>query len=198
MHNQNNKVRPIFTIWLKPKKTFQYLDNREPEDNKFNLTIIYVIITFGFIPILMFENKDLLKDNLFFWLLFIPFFAIGIGLLFLKYIIPTLLWGVGKILQGKANLYETQLVFAYSLTPYFIILILSILFLVPAFLIDNISIVIHQSPITIIIVNLFILRNVIYGLSYFNKFSYGYALLNIFITCILLFGLRFLLNNINV
>ena len=185
MSNQVNKLRPILSIWFKPRETFKYLETKDPDDNRFNLTIIYVVLLLGFFPVQFIENNEndsLLETSLFFGLLFYLLLTIGLGLLVLKYIVPGILWAVGKIFQGKADLYETQLLFAYSLTPNFLIIILTVLFLVPAILIGDLSIIIYKNPITYFIISIFSIRNLVYGLSYFNKFSYGYALLSLFLT----------------
>lgn len=199
MSTQENKLRPILSIWFKPRETFQYLENKEPDDNRFNLTIIYVVLLLGFFPVQFIENNEndsLIETSLFFGLLFYLLITIGLGLLILKYIVPGLLWGIGKILQGKADYYETQLLTAYSLTPNFLFIILSVLFLVPAILIGDLSIIIYKNPITYFIVSLFSIRNLVYGLSYFNKFSYGYALLSLFLTASVLHLFSLLLNRV--
>ncbi|MBW6480530.1 MAG: YIP1 family protein [Bacteroidales bacterium] len=165
MSSQENKLRPILSIWLKPRETFQYLETKEPDENRFNLTIIFVVVILGFFPVQFIENNEndsLLETSLFFGLLFYLLITLGLGLLVLKYFIPGILWAVGKILQGKADYYETQLLTAYSLTPNFLFIILSILFIIPALFIGDLSIIIYKNPITYFIISIFSIRNLVY------------------------------------
>jgi hypothetical protein len=64
MHRKTT-ISPIFLIWISTNRTFRYLAHKETDNNKFNLTVIYFLLSFAVIPILLIDNKEFISDNLF-------------------------------------------------------------------------------------------------------------------------------------
>jgi hypothetical protein len=95
--------------------------------------------------------------------------------------LPLTYWGVGKIFKGEATKNQTQLVVAYSLVPYLIYLAIGLILIIPAAITQNLDLIFYSHPVTYFVVWILAARNLIYGLSYFNKFSYLYALLTVLI-----------------
>ena len=174
-------MRPFLSIWTKPLETFKYLNIRGLNGKGININYLFALISLS----LPFKN---LTDA---YMHIDPFKTIGfifsiillalLSVVSLKYILSYFFWQFGKILNGKATLAEIQLVLAYSAIPNIIHLVIALIFIIPAIQTGNINTILHQHPITFIVIWLFTIRNLIIGLSYFNKYSYGYAVLNIVI-----------------
>jgi hypothetical protein len=103
------------------------------------------------------------------------------GIIVIRFLLPLTYWGVGKIFKGEATKNQTQLVVAYSLVPYLIYLAIGLILIIPAAIIQNLDLLFYRHPVTYFVVWILAARNLIYGLSYFNKFSYLYALLTVLI-----------------
>jgi hypothetical protein len=103
----------------------------------------------------------------------------GIGILFFKYVYSFLVWAVGKMLQGKASKFQVQLVLAYAFIPWLISLFISLVLCMMAIIGKNIAIVGYQNQFTGFIIMVFAIRTFIFGIAKYNRFSYGYALLNL-------------------
>ncbi len=171
-------MKPILSIWINPKKTFEFLAERDPVKNNKMINILFAVI---FISVGFTRLKDLRPifeyNPIIGGVIAIVLFGI-LGILLLKFIYSIIIWGIGKIFQGKATKNEVQLVIAYSLTPHFISLAIGLVLIIPAIWTNNFDLIFYQHPITIYAIWIISLRNLVYGLSYFNKFSYGYGLLN--------------------
>jgi Yip1 domain len=174
-------MRPFFSIWIKPKKTFEYLSKKDPDDIKINIDYLFAIISVSISIPSFAEILNLFEDfKIFVFALFILISA-GLGVIIFKFINSFIILGISKLLQGKASIYEIRLIIAYSFIPYLIHLLIAFVLLIPAIMTENINLVFHQHPIVLFVVWIFAIRSMIYGLSYFNKFSYGFAVLNLII-----------------
>lgn len=174
-------MRPLLSIWISPRKTFEYLSTRDESENREMTNILSALIAIGIsIPrqrefLTLFENHKTIG-------IIIGVILSGlIGVLVIKILGALIYWVIGKMLKGQATKNQVQLVVAYSLIPYLIYLAIGLILIVPAIITQNLELVFYRHPFTYYVVWILAIRNMIYGLSYFNKFSYGYALLNILI-----------------
>jgi len=186
-------MRPLLSIWIFPLKTFEYLSNRENSENRQMINILSVLIMLGLgIP----RFKDFLKifeQNIFVGIILgIILYGIG-GLIVIKYLFTWSYWLVEKIFKGIATVEQVRLVVAYSLTPFLIYLVIGLILIVAALITQNYNLISYQHPVTYFVVSILFVRNLVYGLSYFNKFSYGYGLLTVLIPTIFVEILRQLL-----
>jgi hypothetical protein len=178
-------MRPFFSIWISPRKTFEFLSTRDDSENSQTINILSALITIGVsIPRLkefaeLFENLKFV--GLIMGILFGSLLSSLIGILIIRFILALTYWVIGKMLNGKATKDQIQLVVAYSLIPYLIYLAIGLILIIPALITQNLDLVFYRHPFTYFVVWILALRNLVYGLSYFNQFSYGYALLNIII-----------------
>lgn len=104
-----------------------------------------------------------------------------LGILVIRILMALTYWGIGKLFKGKATKRQVQLVVAYSLIPYLIYPVIGLIMIIPALITHNTELVLVRHTFTYLVVYLLSLRNLLYGLAYFNKFSYGYALLTVLI-----------------
>lgn len=182
-------MRPFFSIWIKPPETFKFLGERNLAGKKNYIDYLFALISLSLCLTQIDDFKSTkiytllmnaeLPDPLRFFLTVA--FLLIVGFLSFKYVNPYFIWRLGKIFKGKATLAEIRLVLAYSAIPNLIYLVIALIFLIPALKIGNINLILHQYPITFFVIWLFTTRNLIFGLSYFNKYSYLYAILNIVI-----------------
>ncbi|MFA9388569.1 MAG: YIP1 family protein [Prolixibacteraceae bacterium] len=188
-------MKPFFSIWISPLKTFEYLSSREDSENREMINVLSALITIGFgIPKL--KEFTALFENFKFIGILIGIISLGlVGILIIRWLLALTYWAMGKLLKGKANKNQVQLVVAYSLIPYLFYLLIAVLLIIPALITKNWDLVFYRHPFTYYVVWLLALRNLIYGLSYFNKFSYGFALLNILVPAGLIELIRQLIIN---
>lgn len=186
-------MRPLLSIWTKPIETFEYLAERRLAEKENHLGFLIVLISYS-LYVSRFEefSKPISGSAL---LGFIVSFAIAplIGLICFNFIYPFFVWKIGKIFNGKATFDEIQQVLVYSSLPILIYPVLAIIFIIPAALTNNMNLILHPPGIIAFVCWILSSRIVIYGLSRFNKFTYGYAILNIFILGALFEAIRFLI-----
>jgi hypothetical protein len=182
-------MKTIFSIWTKPKTTFEFLETQDEEKTDKNINWLFFIIPMSAGFMNANDINRILNVNYFVGL-FIAMLVSGlIGLLLFKHFFSLIIWLAGKIFQGKATKEEIQLVVAYSFVPNLVYLIFGLLLIIPAIIFDNIGLISYQHPITIFIIWIFTLRIMIIGLAKFNEYSYGYAILTIIIPIAILQGL---------
>lgn len=189
-------MRTILTIWTQPKKTFEYLENDENSGLKINLDILFYLgalaLSLPGIPQMVLKYKALNELPVVFGIL-ISFIGCIVsaffGALIFKHVHSYLLWIIGKGLQGQASKSQVQLVLAYSMLPGLISLPISIILIIVALFLNDINVISHQNPLTLFIIWIFAARTLIYGIATFNRFTYGYALLNLFISVTLIQGI---------
>lgn len=184
-------MRPIFSIWIKPLKTFEFLKNKDETKNDSMIAILFFLasMTAGFssIPAI---NK--LFGGVYYFVIIISLIAIGFfGLFLWHYVMSFIIWSTSKLFQGKATLYEIRMAIAFSLVPNLVNLMIGLVMFIPAIILDNSTLISYQHPITVFVLWVFTLRILIIGLAYFNKYSYGYALLTIFIPAAIIQGLAY-------
>lgn len=182
-------MNPLFSIWLKPTKTFEFLaaQSQDKTDRMINWLFFVIPMSAAFSggP----EIVGLSGENYFFGLI-ISMILLGIiGFCFGKYVFSRALWACSKLFQGKATKKEVQLVLACGLIPELVFLVTGLVLMIPATILNNFDLIGFRHPVTMFILAIFILRIVILGLSKFNKYSYGYAVLTIFIPGTILQGL---------
>lgn len=174
-------MRPLLSIWIYPLKTFEYLSNREEFENRQMINILSMLITIGVgIPRLK-DFSRLIEQNKYIGLI-IGIILLGlVGLIVFKYLLTWSYWAVEKIFEGIATVNQVRLVVAYSMIPFIIYLAIGLILIIPAVITQNFDLIFYQHPFTYFVVWILSIRNLVYGLSYFNKFSYGYGLLTVFI-----------------
>lgn len=174
-------MRPLLSIWIYPLKTFEYLSNREEFENKQMINILSMLITIGIgIPRLK-DFSRLIEQNKYIGLI-IGIILLGlVGLIVFKYLLTWSYWAVEKIFEGIATVNQVRLVVAYSMIPFIIYLVIGLILIIPAVITQNFDLIFYQHPFTYFVVWILSIRNLVYGLSYFNKFSYIYGLLTVFI-----------------
>lgn len=184
-------MKPIFSIWFKPLKTFDFLAQQEIEKKNNNINIIFFLVSMaaGFSSANDFHK--LFEGNYYVALIAAMIFSGLFGLLFLNTVFTySILW-TSKLFQGKASKNQIRLVMAYSMIPNLIHLIIGLILIVPAIIVNDIELISYQNPITLIVLWIFTLRILLFGLAFFNKYSYGYALLTIVLPVIILQGILY-------
>lgn len=174
-------MRPLLSIWIYPVKTFEYLSNRADSENRQMINILSMLITIGIgIPRLK-EFSELIEPNKYIGLI-IGIVLLGLtGLIVFKYLLAGFYWVTEKIFKGMATINQVRLVVAYSMIPFLIYLVIGLILIIPAVITQNFDLIFYQHPFTYFVVWILSIRNLVYGLSYFNKFSYGYGLLTVLI-----------------
>jgi len=174
-------MKPFLSIWTKPKETFVYLAGKNILDRENYLNYLFLLIPLSvYLPKLNDIPKLFVGYEVYGYFVTTVFLTL-IGFLTFKYIFSFFIWKIGKLFKGEATYAEIQLVLAYSLIPTLIHLVIAVVFIIPAIQSGNADSILNQHPATFLVIALFTLRNLISGLAYFNKYSYGYAVLNIFI-----------------
>jgi len=174
-------MRPLLSIWTKPIETFEYLEERRLAGKENQLGFLIVLISYS-MYLARFEeySKPILGSPL---TGFVVSFTIVplLGLICFNFIYPYLIWKISKILNGKATFDEVRIVLIYSFLPILIYPVVAIIFIIPAARSGNLNLILHQPGIIPFVCWIFSIRILIYGLSLFNKYTYGYAVLNILI-----------------
>jgi Yip1 domain len=184
-------MRTIFTIWTKPRKTFEYLDKCDSEDLEWDLNYLFYLGALSILIPRMVDETKHFGNHQIVSLIIISLLSAFIGALFLKYIYAIAIWIIGRALQGQASRFQIRIVIAYFMVPGLISLILSIVLIVVAIIYKDINIIAYQNWFTQFIIWIFGLRTLIIGIAKFNKFSYGYALINIILFIGLFQGIIF-------
>ena len=73
--------------------------------------------------------------------------------------------GVAKLFKGKATKNEINLALAFSFVPNLVPLAIVVIMIIPAIIFKNDQLIIYQHPITIIVLWIFALRILVYGLA---------------------------------
>lgn len=175
-------MRPFLSIWISPLETYKHLATRDDSENRFMINLLSTLITIGVvIPQLNEFSESFGSQKIVGLIIGIIVFGLT-GILLIRFLLAMTYWAVGKIFKGEASKNQIQLVVAYGLIPYLIYLAIGLILIVPALMTQNLDLIFYRHPLTHFVVWLVTARNLIYGLSYFNKFSYLYALLTILIS----------------
>ena len=174
-------MKPLLSIWTSPVKTFEFLSKRDDSTNRTMVNILSAMITIGAVFPQLKDLSEPFGNNKIIGILIGITLSGLIGIIIVRFLLVLIYWAIGRILKGEASKKQIQLVVAYSLTPYLIYLGIGLILIIPALITKNLDLVFYHHPVTYVVVWILSARNLIYGLSYFNKYSYGYALLNILI-----------------
>jgi hypothetical protein len=110
-------MNTLVGILFNTRRTFQKLDNEFSVDLNVKATIIFFIVGLGT------GIKSILEEWKFFfapgiWTTTLLLLVSGlIGLVFGRYIVSPFLFGIGKVLKGKADFADVTVVTAYSMIP---------------------------------------------------------------------------------
>lgn len=173
-------MNTFYTILNKTKSTFDYLDNQDEDGLDANCSLIFML--YG--SILGFDS--LFKDYQYFndiplIFLAVGFLLIGAGLGYLlgRHLITYILFGIGKLLNGKGKLIDIRTVAAYSFIP-------SLLKLLPILVLGIIGETIHKGSIIFwslfafyFVIWLWSIKIMIQGLLKFQKFGFIKSIINI-------------------
>lgn len=169
---------PILSIFIRPLKTFEVLAQKDNDKNHVNLIFFFASMVAGISSIndlyLVFENYYL---AVFVGLLFSGL----LGVVILTTLTTFVIWGLSRLFEGKATMDQIRLVIAYSMIPNLISLIFGMSMIGLALIKSDYDLIGYKNMITTIVLWIFTIRIIITGLMYFNKYSYGYAILTIFI-----------------
>lgn len=167
----------LLNIFVKTKKSFEYFAEKG-SSKQVNVVLLICCFSLALQGVLKNFNGSQRSIGL-----EVVFIAITTVLLFVafKYAYPWLFWKISKLFEGEATLKQTRLIVTLGLLPTLIYLFVGIFLIVAAIYSHNPKIISYSSSVTMLIVALLTFRIVIIGLSYFNKYSYGYALLTLLI-----------------
>lgn len=167
-------MNPYINIWFKTRKTI---------DDKIQSNWVH---DYGFTPYLIYGLTlaiETYSDLLFLKFNTILILIIAIALGFVSAIITraigvNILFYIGKIWKGKASKSEIDTVLSLSLIPN--ILVSSYLVLAMALSFGEVM-TFKENNIIVLVMYFFGLRILIFGIARVQKFSYGLAVLNIFV-----------------
>jgi len=185
-------MRPLLSIWIKPRKTFEFLEKREEVRNT---NAVNTLIFFGSMTAGLSNANDIIKVlelNPYIGLLIAMIFAGLIGLFLFHFVVTPIILLTSKLFQGKARFKEIKLTIAYSQVPNLVYLVIGLITIVLSLIFGEYEILNYGNNFTYYVLWLFSLSIVIYGLAYFNKYSYGYALLTLLIPIALFQGIIYL------
>ncbi len=186
-------MKPIFSIWTKTKKTFQFLEERDDESNSTMITVLFFLSAM----VVGFPNSHdihkIIGGNYYLSLLVSLFVSGLVGVTIYNYIFSYVILGVSRLFKGKASIDRIRLVFAYSLIPNLIILLVGLVMIIPALVLDDKSLVGYNHPIANYILWIVTLKIMVVGLKYFNKYSYLFAALTVVMPVAFVQGLLYLI-----
>jgi hypothetical protein len=169
-------MNSFLSIFYNSKNTFEYLDNKYSE--QLNRISIFLFFSYGLLTpfVLEFPGGTVLTtdDPQIVVLIKVLFSIFGglISVILYKYIITNIIFGIGKLLNGKSEWIDIQTVVAYSLIP---IILLKLIYTLP---INFASIPIWVFMITSGVSLAISVKIMIQGLMKFNKFSVSKSILN--------------------
>lgn len=182
-------MNPYKTIWFKTSKTYDFVlkENHEIFGLDYIAFIVVLIVSIPQSLNYFYESNN---EELFFSILIFVFGTFG-GAIILALFIVFIYWGIGKILQGKATRRQIRKVYFLSLLPFVFVAFFVIIRTVVIIALDKpyfeMSYGIYLSQT---IAAIFHLKFFVIGLSKVQQYSYGHAIINIFIP----FGIIALLN----
>lgn len=184
---------PYLSIWSRPKETFRSFFKEKSSKSIYKPPFIVLGISLalntGQDIFQVLESDSSLTTKMLVYLFLIPI-TTGLVFLFLGLIQPWIIKLVGNIWNGKATRKEIANVNALSYIPTCLIVIYQLVLLIigqePSS--DNINIIFHYA-IGLITISLFII-----GLSFVQKFTYGIAVLNFFLSILPFIILRLLIS----
>lgn len=183
-------MNPYKTIWLQPKRTFVEFVLKREDQSLYAIPIVLLGVVMG---LDMANDIRVLFGDGYLFLPFLISIIVGIAVAFLifAWICPGLVKLLGRIWQGKATMRQLVNVYSVSLIPYALLLINQMVLL--SFGVDpsvdqvngGVHFIIHAWTFGLLIV----------GVSKVQQFSYGFALLNIFMAYLPMLILGLLVGN---
>jgi CBS domain containing-hemolysin-like protein len=183
-------MRTFLTIWTKPTETFEYLVKKEKDDLDFYLNTLFFLGSLAMVLPGIVGTSTISDVFEFTYLILRLTVASFACLLIFKYFLVSLFWNIGKILQGKASRYEVRIVLAYSMIPSMISLSLSCILMIIA---NDMTVMSNMHQGSILLIWLVGAHILILGIAKFNKFTFGYTMINIFLAITLMQALALLL-----
>ena len=165
------------TIWLQPKKTLEKTVAQKPLQPLFITPIIIIGLSVALDLYPEINSFSGYEDDNYWVLLFVVPIGIGSAFLLIGYLMPSLIKLFGRIWKGKATLRQLANVCSLSFIPSGLVLIHQIVHF--SIGIDpNLD---HVNEGIQFVLQLWSLGLMIIGVAIVQKFSYGMALLNIFL-----------------
>lgn len=165
------------TIWLQPKKTLEKTVAQKPLQPLFITPIIIIGLSVALDLYPEINSFSGYEDDNYWVLLFVVPIGIGSAFLLIGYLMPSLIKLFGRIWKGKATLRQLANVCSLSFIPSGLVLIHQIVHF--SIGIDPYLAQVNQGMHFLLW--LWSLRLLIIGVAKVQKFSYGMALLNIFV-----------------
>lgn len=186
---------PLLSIWINPKRTFRDLDTLESQKNKriVNLMFFLLGVTAGLSSAVEIHLEYELSLAIAL-ILVLPVSGL-LGVFTFRTVVTFFFWVLARLFEGKASKDEIRLVLAYSFLPYILYLILGLIMLFIAANNGNLDMVSYRNPVTQIVLWTLSIRIMVYGLAYFNKYSYGYAFLNCLIIILIMEVVNYIIKN---
>ena len=191
-------MKPILAIWIKPRQTFQVLEERGEEKNNIMVNSLFFLtsMTTGFSNAIDF-NK-LIGGNYYISLVVALIVSGLFGLFLWNTLFSWIIYMSSKLFEGKATKEEIKLTLSYSLAPNLVHLAIGLILIIPAIAMNNKELINFHHPIITFGLWIIAFRALLFGLAYFNKYSYGYALLTVLIPAAiiqgLVYGIKYLIN----
>ncbi len=177
-------------ILFNTKATYEYLDNKYEDNLNSNCNLIFLIV--GGLSGLaapelrpgetpeMFGERGLIL----FTIISIAFGAI-LGLLLGRYLITYVLYGIGKLLKGKGVVIDFRVVVAYSMIPRLLQIPLIIYLGISDNFIESNSTIYWSIASFYILTWIWMLKIMIQGLLYFNRYQIWKSIVNVSPTLII-------------
>lgn len=182
-------MKPIFSIWINTKKTFQFLETRGDKENGAMVNTFFFFSSMVVVSPNSFEMQRIMGGNYYIGLLVFILMSGLMGVTFCHYIFSYVIWGIGKLFKGKSTIENTRMVLACSLIPNVLLLVVGLILLIAAIILDNKGLIGYSHPIASFILCIFTLKIMVVGLRYFNKYSYLFAILTVITPILMILGL---------
>lgn len=175
----------FLNILFKTKDTFDYLDEQYEDKLNTNCNLIFMVLGAfsGFEA--FYRDLDYIKDSIannggtIIWWILTTIVGAGLGLLFGRYFLTYILYGLGKLLKGAGKVIDIKVIAAYSLIPN--LLIQPVIIFLESTHKFNAIVGLEYWIINSLnfLIWIWTLKILFQGISRFNKFGFGKTLLNI-------------------
>jgi len=175
-------MKQIYNFWLKPGQTIDMLEMEESGKTGIQINIILFFISlYASLQVPQSSMNTITKNDSLTGYLY-RIIAVLFLILFLKYIVSSLLLLFSKLFQGKSTIRQIRLVVTYSLTPLMVLLPFAIIQFIKTQLFPETSIDGTFSGLFRFVFSIITFSYLVIGLCKVNKFSYGYGILTVFLT----------------
>jgi len=174
----------VINILFRTKSTYEYLDNKFEDELNSSCNIIFMItgaLTGLATPELrpgetlqMFEGTALILH-------YVISLALGafLGVLIGRYLITYILYGIGKLLKGKAEVIDSRVIAAYSSIPALLNVPLMIWFIFSDVIIEPGTLIYCLCEASFLLIGIWTMKILIQGLLFFNRYGFRKAVINI-------------------